>query len=107
MIHFVGLPSASHHCERSLPSKRTTASPGGWPAFSGVLAVAGVTMVGHGRARSWSIQLGSGAAKVCARTRRVVSKAMEGIDDVVFMNCVATLIAEVSGQPKWILAVGS
>src|SRR5512136_231748 len=36
----------SSHCDRSLPSKRTTASEGGRPGCSGVLAVPGFTTGG-------------------------------------------------------------
>src|SRR6202161_2067680 len=66
MIHFVGLPSMDTHCEVSLPSKRTVASDGGWPAWSCVLKVPGSTTVGCGRSRSWPSQLGSGAARTRA-----------------------------------------
>src|SRR6266404_1852907 len=62
-IHLVGLPSMLAHCERSLPSKRTVASEGALPAFSCVLAVAGVISGGNGRVRSWSNQFGSGCAR--------------------------------------------
>src|SRR6266550_96832 len=59
------------HCERSLPSKRTTASDGGLPAACCELGVAGVTTAGKGRVRSWSSQLGSSWAKhfVLSRAR--------------------------------------
>src|SRR6476646_3613215 len=63
MIHLVGLPSMLTHWERSLPSKRTTASEGALPTWSSELGTPGVTTGGKGRSRSWSSQFGSGWAK--------------------------------------------
>jgi hypothetical protein len=50
------------HCEISFPSNKTSASEGGLPGCSCVLAVAPVTTGGWGRVRSWSRKFGSGWA---------------------------------------------
>src|SRR5215470_3179563 len=58
----------------SLPSKRTTASDGGLPGASGVLAVPEVITVGFGRLRSWISHLGS----TCALARAPLAKSRTG-----------------------------
>src|SRR5260370_19320922 len=61
-FHFAGLPSLCAHFDRSLPSKRTTASDGGRPGESCVFDVPGSITAGSGRFGSWIFHFGS----ICA-----------------------------------------
>src|SRR5260221_67278 len=56
VFHCAGPPLLFSHFDRSLPSKRITASEGGFPGASGVLAVPGVITAGTGRLRSETFQ---------------------------------------------------
>src|SRR5258708_6339174 len=70
-FHFAGLPSLCAHFDRSLPSKRTTASDGGRPGESCVFDVRESIPAGSGGFGSWIFHFGSICApQTAGRTAR-------------------------------------
>src|ERR1700687_2914612 len=81
-FHFAGWPSSPSHWERSLPSNNTTASEGGRPGESCVLAVPGSITGGTGRSGSLGFQRES----TCAMASGAMLRAKTSREKIVLIG---------------------
>src|ERR1700730_9636735 len=81
-FHFAGWPSSPSHWERSLPSNNTTASEGGCPGESCVLAVPGSITGGTGRSGSLGFQRES----TCAMASGAMLRAKTSTQKIVLIE---------------------
>src|ERR1700757_1404024 len=100
-LHLAGWPSSPSHWERSLPSNNTTASEGGRPGESCVLAVPGSITGGTGRSGSLGFQRES----TCAMASGAMFRAKNSTKKIVLIGLyLDDTIHEISSADHFLLS---